>query len=205
MTTEVLDRPTDTEFCPSADDIFLAIMKLLPRGRAWQTRELTSLSRDTVMKKFLYAISSYWATKLEDLLCRTLNEWFCFASVMDKDAWEADYGIPDECDLYNSDVCAKVSSKPSTSIAPILNLLGQNGYAANARWLKGDDVDYPGVWSTLVVDIDPALSPAYIGSTALPFPLDDTHPFGSPDPGQVQCMLEQYLPLECAVIVNVLS
>jgi hypothetical protein len=167
-------------------------------------RELPSLARDTVMKKFLYAMASYWATKLEDLLCRTLNEWFCFASVMDKDLWEADYGLPDACDLYNANVCAKVSSRPSTSIDSILDLLTQNGYAADARWLKGTDVDYPGVWSTLVVTINPHISPAYTESTALPFPLDDTHALGAPDPTQVQCMLERHVPLECAVIINVL-
>jgi hypothetical protein len=204
MSMEEPDRPSETEFCPSADDIFLAFMKLLPRGKAWQTRELSSLERDTILQKFFYGVANYWATHLEDLLCRTLDEWFCFSSVMDKDMWEADYSLPDACDLYNADVCSKVSSRPSTSVDSILDLLTKNGYAADARWLKGTDVDYPGVWSTLVVTVDPHISPAYLLSTAIPFPLDDTRALGAPGPGQVQCMLEGHLPLECAVIVNVL-
>lgn len=191
--------PTDYEFCPDQDQSYLALFALLPPGRAWGTRPFT-FDIDTNIKRFIHAIAGSWA-KLEADMCAALNEWFCFTSVMDIDAWMRDYGIPDDCDLYNQSVCAKVQvSGPPTS-AYLLDLLEQNGYVAVGRWVKSTDPEFGGVRSTFRVVVDPFLSPAFADVITLPFPIGRA--FGGPEIEQVRCMLERYIPAHCVVDAQV--
>jgi len=195
-----MEIPTDTEFCPDHDDMFLALMRLLPTGRAWQSEEF-SFDRDTVLKQFVSGIALSFLN-LEEDSCQALNEWFCFASTIDKDAWELDYGIPDECDLYNASVCAKVSAQHSISAEALLQLLEANGYVATGRWLTGSDPEFPGVYSTFYAEVNSALSPAFDLPVKLTFPLGAGRRLGHPDLAQIQCMLERYIPAHCDTIVE---
>lgn len=198
------DNPADNEFCPGHDDIFLALMSLLPRGRAWQTVDLVSLARDTLLKRVVSGLALGW-TKIEDAACNTLNEWFCYSAAETIQAWNTDYGIPDECDLYNANVCAKVEAQHSVSAASLLALLEANGYSAVGRWLKGSDLEFPGVRSTFHVEVDPGLSTAFTSRTVLPFRLGEGRKIGEPDLSRIVCMLERYVPLHCAVEVSLSS
>lgn len=171
----------------------------MPPGRAWGTRPFT-YERDTNIKRFIYGLAGTWS-RLEAAICNALNEWFCFTSLDDMDAWALDYGIPDDCELYNQSICAKVSAGGSPSADYLMRLLETNGYVGAGRWLTGSDSEFPGVRSTFRVVIDPALSPAFVHRTLLPFPfpLGYTTRFGSPDLDQVVCMLERYVPAHCVI------
>lgn len=193
MTTPVV--PTDTEPCPDQEQSYLALFGLLPQGRAWGTYPF-SFDRDTNIKKIFYGIAGTWS-RLETALCRSLNDWFCFASEDDLDRWATDYGIPDECDLYNASICAKVAAGQPPTADYLIALLAANGYVGTGRWLTGSDPEYPGVYSTFRVVIDPSISPAYLDRTILPFPFADYRTFGYPSIEQVNCMLNRYLPAEC--------
>lgn len=188
-------KPTDVEFCPNQDQSYLALFALLPQGRAWGTYPF-NFERDTNIKKFFYGIAGTWS-RMETALCAALNEWFCFASDVDFDGWTTDYGIPDECDLYNASVCTKVMAGQPPTAEYLMGLLAANGYLGSGRWLTGSDPEFPGVRSTFRVSIDASISPAFIDRTTLPFPLHDGRRFGTPSIDQVDCMLERYLPAEC--------
>lgn len=195
---EEFGKPTDYEFCPDQEQSYLALFMMLPRGRAWGTRPFT-YDIDTNIKRFFHGIAKTWAD-FETAMCNALNEWFCFTAVDDIDGWSADYGIPDDCDLYNQSLCSKVEANAPPTTARIQQLLEDSGYIAGLRWLTGSDSQYPGVRSTLRVTVDPLLSPAYLEWTVLPFPVG--RHFGEPSIASVQCMLERYIPAHTAVIVE---
>lgn len=198
-TIENIGKPTDFEFCPDQEASYLALFNELPPGRAFGTRPFT-FDLDTNIKKFMHGIAGTWAN-LELAVCNALNEWFCFTAVDDLDAWSADYGIPDECDLYNQSLCAKVQASAPPTTGRLMALLEDSGYVGAGRWVTGSDPQYPGVYSTFKVTIDPLLSPAYLEWSIVPFPLGDRH-FGEPSIDEVQCMLQRYVPAHCAVDVE---
>lgn len=195
-----ITRPTDLEFCPDEEDMFLVVMGFLPRGRAWQTVDFNK-SRDTVLKKFYYSLG-VGLKQYEDKMCSALNQWFCFSADEDLDLWKLEYGIPDECDLYNASVCAKAEISHSPTAQYLLDLLESNGYVADGRWLTGHDVEFGSVFSTFYVVVNVSLSPAFVSRTELPFELGAGRTLGFLEVSQIQCMLERYVPAECAVQIE---
>lgn len=187
--------PADVDICPDQEQSYLALFGLLPLGRAWGTSPF-SFDLDVNQKRFFHGIAGTWS-RMEAAICGSLNDWFCFASTDDLDRWATDYGIPDECDLYNASICAKVAAGQPPTADYLLALLEANGYVGNGRWLTGSDVEFPGVYSTFRVVIDASISPAYTDRTVLPFPLDHERLLGYPSIEQVNCMLNRYLPAEC--------
>lgn len=190
-------RPSETEFCPNQTESYQSLFDLLPPGRAFGTRPFT-YDIDTNIKRFFFGIGGTWS-RLEAAVCRALDDWFCFTSQDDIDRWETDYGIPDECDLYSASVCAKVAASSPPSAQYLTNLLETNGYVGQGRWLTGDDLEFPGVYSTFRMVVDPLLSPAYIYRTVIPFSMGDFRYLGYPDITHVACMLERYVPAHTAI------
>lgn len=199
--TSAPELPSDFTYCPDHDAVFLAFMSLLPAGAAWDNVE-TSLNRGSVIRQFMSGLALSWL-HLEDAMCVALDEWFCTTSTIDKDMWWRDYGIPDECDVYNQSVCAKVSAAGPPTADYLIGLLQQNGFEASGRWLAGSDAEFPGVRSTFYVLVDTSLSPAFSEDTLLDFPLGEGARLGSVDLGDLVCMLERYVPAHCAVNVEV--
>jgi hypothetical protein len=197
----MVEKPTDLEECPDAENAYRTFLMLLPRGRAWNTSDV-NYERDTNIKRFWSGIGITWS-HLEAALCNSLNEWFCYSSDTDLDLWQLDYGIPDECDLYNASVCNKVQASHSISAEALVTLLQADGYSAEARWLTGDDLEFPGVYSTLYVQVDPYLSTAFTHRCQVPFYLGQGRRLGTPDASQIQCMLERYIPAHCVTQVSV--
>jgi hypothetical protein len=190
-------KPSEIEFCPSQDEMYLALMKQLPPGAAWDNADYPG-AIDSVIRKFVYAIAGTWF-RFEAAMCEALDEWFCFASTADVDMWSLDYGVPDECDLYNASLCAKVTATHSVGAGSLVDLLEASGYNVEARWLTGDDVEFPGVYSTLRVMVDPYLSTAFTDRTGLPFRLGLGRRLGAPDISPIICMLERYIPAHTVV------
>ena len=192
--------PSDHTFCPDHDDCFLAFLALLPRGTAWDNTVL-SMDRGSVIRQFMSALALSWV-KFEDAMCISLDEWICSTSDEDIDMWARDYGVPDECDLYNQNICAKVAANGAPTADYLRNLMTQSGYLGEVRWLAGDDVDYPGIYSTLYVIIDKENSPAFAHSTLLSFKLGEKRALGSANTEAVECMLERYVPAHCGVYLT---
>jgi hypothetical protein len=197
-----MEKPSEVEFCPDQEQSFLALMKLMPPGRAWDNEEIIG-TRQTIIRKFIGALALSWS-RFEAAMCQSLDDWFCYASVWDLDLWSIDYGVPDECDLYNASLCAKVEATHSTGAASIAALLEASGYSVEARWLTGNDPEFPDVRSTLRIMLDPYLSTAYTERTQLPFSLGTGRKFGSPtDITALQCMLERYIPAHTVILTGV--
>ena len=115
--------------------------------------------------------------------------------------WESDFGIPDECDIYNMSLCAKVehASGAIPTAEYLLDLLAANGYVAEGRWLTGNDATFPGVYSTFRVVINTAMSPAFKQGATLNFKLRHWVKLGYATLEEIDCMLERYIPAHCAV------
>jgi hypothetical protein len=191
--------PSDYTFCPNHDDCFLAFMQLMPKGTAWDNTEL-SYERGSVIRQFMSALALSWL-HFEDAMCISLDEWICRTSDEDIDMWARDYGVPDACDIYNMNLCAKVehASGGPPDAQYLLDLLSANGYVATGRWLKGSDAEFPGVYSTFRVVINTTLSPAYKQGAVLNFALGHNVKLGLATLADLDCMLERYIPAHCAV------
>lgn len=177
--------------------MYLALMKLMPPGPAWDNSDYPG-TVDSNIRRFVKAIAGTWS-RLELSMCQALDEWFCFSSEVNIDLWSLDYGVPDECDLYNASLCAKVEATHSVGAEALVALLEASGYNVEARWLTGDDPEFPGVFSTLRVMVDPYLSSAFTDRTQLPFRLGIGRRLGTPDISPIVCMLERYIPAHTVV------
>lgn len=196
--------PSDYTYCPDHDAVFLAFMSLMPRGTAWDNVDTTT-NRSSVIRQFISAISLSWL-HFEEAMCVSLDEWICKTSDEDLDMWALEYGVPDECDIYNQNLCAKVSATGSATAEYLNSLLEASGYAVEGRWLTGTDPEYPGVLSTFHVMIDPATSAALTERPILNFLLGTGIRLGDVGGNTIEdltCMLERYVPAHCVVEVNV--
>lgn len=120
--------------CPSTlDEMTEALLKLLPRGRAWQTSEglperfmepsfNSGSFSDTgfaVQSKDGSTIWKYFRSIAEPLFyfyqraCDLRREFWCQSIVETRDDWMKEYGLPDECDPF-PDLCVKVSAVGGT-------------------------------------------------------------------------------------------
>lgn len=142
------------ELCRTVDQMFEALMMLLPPGKAWQ-RDLGIKRQNSVLKQFMWALASSLAN-FEDACCRTFDEFFAATAQNDVDLWEEEYGV----DFTDGiDLITKVSAIGGTKLSYYHDIATNLGWSTVMRWLK-NDTDHPGVWSTLLVTVNVAESPA---------------------------------------------
>ena len=164
--------------------------------------QVGKLPKSSVIRKFMSGLALGYLP-FEDAMCESLDEWICRSADINQDAWKKDYGLPDECDIYAGDPCAKVSAFGPPVPAYLIGLLGVNGYTAEGRWLTGDDMEYPGIYSTFRVVVDPSISPAFQLTTHLAFRLGQGHRLGDPEMSGLACMLERYIPAHCTINLDI--
>ncbi len=115
--------------CPTKEQILGAALKLLPRGRAWQTHEGGPIAGyDPTFEPFAFASDTfatdhprksilwqYWASAADvwtffvQRLCALRMEFWCATQSETRDWWMTEYGLPDACDPF-PDLCAKVAA-----------------------------------------------------------------------------------------------
>lgn len=184
--------------CSSQEELFEGMLALLPSGNAWQARDSALPIELSVMKQFWYGVAaSLYALSLA--ICTSYDEFFCDTADEDLDLWLEEYGLPDDCDPFANNLCAKVQTAGGTSIAYYEARAAANGFTTAMRWLKGDDVDFPGVRATLHVVIDTANSTgafdvAHIGAAQV-----GIDRLGSPSAINLICVLEQIIPAHNAI------
>ena len=139
--------------CPSKWDLWGQVMRLLPRGRAWQTHEdvyethggavssqvgtfqasVTPLGADTGVER-LTILGRYWAAcaevvePLHQRACRLIEEFFCATTDELLAEWHVDYGYPDPCEPYDT-LCAKVAALGGQTCAYIASVAAARGWA----------------------------------------------------------------------------
>lgn len=192
---------TREDVCPDRERSWLMFMASLPRGRAWQTHDSGIPRDESLLQRFWYAVAGPW-TALEEAVCATIDEFFCATATVDLDLWLEEYGLPNDCEPFGEDLCAKVKARGGVSIAYYRGLAEDLGWDTQMRFLKGGDDEFPGVHATLHVTILPT-SPNFIE------PLDvenwelgdDIHDsvLGEGNGALLVCTLDRVVPAHVAI------
>ena len=211
------------EYCPTRDEVTEMFLSLLPEGLAWQSKDGAIAVEDSVLKSFWYGIAGPW-TELEDAICAQFDELFVattsdpapFSEALssnlgdgvfgDRDLWLADYGLPDDCDVSGASLDVLVAAAVGTEIDDYEALAAALGYDAQMRWLRGNDVEFPGVHSTLHVVIDSLSSASSALSSTSTFDtmIFDDIIFGDPEVVPLICVLDKMIPAHCAITYSVI-
>lgn len=99
--------PQVLDVCPTADDLLPQILALTPRGRAWGNND---------GGPFAGVLLSFWTVLAHILayvntrICDLKLEFFCATANETLDVWDAQYGLPDDCDPF-PDLCLKVAAQ----------------------------------------------------------------------------------------------
>jgi uncharacterized protein YmfQ (DUF2313 family) len=144
--------------CPSQDDTTLALLALLPRGKAWPANDgggtymnfkawLAGLGSSIpapsqwgpgfVQAAYFAAVATVLQWTAQQF-CDLKAEFFCASASQTLDLWNAEYGLPDACDP-RADLCTRVESLAGSDCAFFFSL------AARAGW---DIACYTGAQST---------------------------------------------------------
>jgi len=184
-------------YCASQDQLYAAIQALMPRGRAWQNHDYVA-RQDSVMQSLLWVIAGEFAY-MEAAVCSMIDEYFCQTTDADRDLWLEEFGLPDACDVFGTNLCAKVAAYGDTSPEYYTALAAELGWVADIRWLTGDDPEFPGVISTLHVIIDVGNSPAIAPEAAVENAEVEEAFVGDPDTTSLICSLDGIIPAEAAI------
>lgn len=137
---------------PTLDEVTETTLKLLPRGRAWQTNE--GLPPRTMEQAFnpeafnpeAFAASAvdgsvlwqYWRALSVLLhffyvrLCALREEFWCQSIVETRDEWMIEYGLPDECDPF-PDLCIKVAAIGGTRCEYYAEVAARAGWSISCE------------------------------------------------------------------------
>jgi len=144
----------DTFRCPSKIELFEQIMRLLPRGRAWQTHSHVAdvfqrsggdaqhgtyelggalgVAAESWVDR-LTGLQRYWLSLAEVLehlherACRLVEEMFCATTAEIKSEWGFEYGFPDACEPWDT-LCEKVAAQGGSTCAYLASLAARVGY-----------------------------------------------------------------------------
>lgn len=195
--------PRQNDFSPTREEVYAMLMALAPRGRAWQTDDVSGARQGSVLKSFWYAVAGAWRS-LETAVSATLGEWSPASTAVDRDLWMTDYGLPDACLPTGDDLLAAVRAGAGAPEVDWVAAAGLLGIVAQARWLKGNpnDPDYPGVTATLVLTLSTVMSfsaaqqPPRAGSWQV-----GVQRLGELEIARITCMLEACLPAHIDYII----
>jgi hypothetical protein len=135
-------------YCPSLDDVTSAVLKLLPRGRAWQTNEGLPMPGEEVgfnptaydseafstVRTTPSIIWQYWRSFAVVLqyatqrLCDLRLEFWCQSVNETRDGWLKEYGLPDACDPF-PDLCTKVAAIGGTNCDYYSQIAARSGWS----------------------------------------------------------------------------
>lgn len=121
-------------WCPTtAEEALPAVLGLLPPGPAWDGARVDG----TISNMFWRAVAN-----LTSFVYVRLNafwrEFYCHTANESLDQWRLDYGLPDECDAYGSNLCSKVTAEGGQSCEVFVALARDVGWAITC-----EDVSLP--------------------------------------------------------------
>ncbi|MCI0551954.1 MAG: hypothetical protein L0287_13460 [Anaerolineae bacterium] len=182
-------------YCPTVEETMQMFLSLLPRGKAWVAPD------DTVMQAFWEGVAQTWTELIEDNICSAYEELFASSTSDNIDLWLEEYGMADGTDPFGSNLQAKVKATGGTQIDYYEGLALDLGWVTEMRWLKRNDDQFPGFYSTLYIEVDLSASPAaddaihlgggwVIGLT----------PLGTPDVDELVLALDEIIPAHCQIL-----
>jgi hypothetical protein len=139
---------------PTLDEVTDATLKLLPRGRAWQTHEgLPPRTLESAFNPQAFNPEAFSATDdagagiwqwfrvlavmldfLYVRICALRLEFWCRSIVETRDDWMKEYGLPDECDPF-PDLCIKVAAIGGTRCEYYAEVAARAGWSINCEEL----------------------------------------------------------------------
>lgn len=122
--------------CPSAEELTEQALKLLPRGRAWRSREGGPEPAST-LHQFWRSVAEPFAF-LHERLCALRREFWCATHVETHDLWMAEYGLPDACDPF-PDLCTKVAAIGGTRCEYYAAIAARSGWTIRCSLGCGDE------------------------------------------------------------------
>lgn len=186
------------------DEIYEQVVRFLPPGRALGASDGTIRREQSILRSLLYAMAGVLADA-DTAIDAMVDEFYCSTTSDDRDLWNEEYGLPDDCNIFGDDLCAKSTFRGGVSLAYYASLAEALGVSAALQWLKGDHADYPGVHSTLLVVIDAANSSAFVDEIFVDdFEVEDAG-LGDPDVSSFVCALERVIPAHCEIIYELVE
>jgi hypothetical protein len=134
--------------CPTIAQTIEQVLKLLPRGRAWQMFDglpmpgydagfnpdaynndafATSSKEKSILYQFWRAYADV-AQFFNETMCALRLEFWCATHDKTHDGWLKEYGLPDECDPF-PDLCAKVAAIGGTRCEYYQEIAARMGWA----------------------------------------------------------------------------
>lgn len=134
--------------CPTAREILASALKILPKGRAWQSNEggpregaeiafqpsafegdafATRYRRPSYLLRYWKAVAEVYEF-LNQRLCDLRLEFWCATHKETHDLWMAEYGLPDACDPF-PDLCAKVAAIGGTRCEYYTEIAARAGWS----------------------------------------------------------------------------
>lgn len=200
-------RPSYNEWIPSQEDAYQMFLRLLPRGRAFTTHDLSIPRADSPLRQFWYALSELWID-LEQKAVEMVDEAFCLFTREDIDGWLADYVLPDEAAIYDEhNICAKVRRIGALTIEEYQELIEYVGWIIlEIAFLKGSHASFPGVYATLYVNVS-AASPILPEQVTLDDIILDSHRLDEYSEleaaAQLEGLLDKLVPAHNDIVVEV--
>lgn len=116
-------------FCPDRDRLLQALIRLLPRGRAWQTHDggprpgygvgfhsggyfeggFQTQSKPYSVLWLFWLVVAEVSLYVHERLCQLRREFWCATMSETQDWWLTEYGLPNRCDPF-PDLCVKVAA-----------------------------------------------------------------------------------------------
>lgn len=195
-------------FCPTQEEIYGQILHLLPPGGAHQTDDLSGGIEESTLRSFWFAMAGVFY-EADVKVCSTFAEFFCHSMVEDVDLWLEEYGLPDKCDPFSEDVCAKVAAagKRGADLPFLTAIAARLGWDVTLEWLKGDHPSYVGVRSTILITISESTSAAALVTDLSNWELPDMAlgDVATVDFSSLLCLIERALPAHIGIVYEVVS
>lgn len=142
-----------TFICPQTlDEVTEQTLKLLPRGRAWQTNEslppraMQSAFNPDAFNNDAFSttdesgsvIWQYWRSFAVMMyffyvrLCALREEFWCHSINETRDEWMVEYGLPDPCDPF-PDLCTKVTALGGTRCEFYAEIAARGGWTIECK------------------------------------------------------------------------
>ena len=134
--------------CPTLAEVLASALKLLPKGRAWQTHEggpappldrgfnpgafdndafSTRSKPGSTLFRFWKAVAACF-TFVTQRLCDLRLEFWCATHKETHDLWMAEYGLPDLCDPF-PDLCTNVAAIGGTRCEYYAAIAARSGWS----------------------------------------------------------------------------
>jgi uncharacterized protein YmfQ (DUF2313 family) len=112
------------DICPTEADILPQLLAMLPRGRAWGNNDGAQTSG---VRIGFWTVVAHLLAYINRRICDLREEFFCATAKETLDVWDAEYGLPDNCEPFPN-LCAKVAALGGTICSYYQQICAASGW-----------------------------------------------------------------------------